>query len=472
MNQKAVDYLYEYAKGQGYQNPKENFISLIQTNDEAFNKLYESAKSSGYGNDINVFGLLVGRTPKEQTTVVKEVSPPQEPPKNFIARLLRAKSVDPQNKYRSSIGEALPPNAPAAGELQGEYITEDVKVVENAPDWLKTKRMVDPFNLIPNNVYYNSVVANKEKSTKFDANQQDVVKDLLAIYGSEGYQSKLRNEVEQSKRIGYNTTGDYSGDKTKEYRPGEESKTASGITLNRVGRVTTTPVELKDISTDERGKMKAYVAKGNMLYPNATEIEISKKALKNEREGYYTSAEELEHASHITDLKSKKENQSYYNITPYAQKIIDENNLVDKLPYDETDKKYLKDYSEVIAKKRATELFLINNGQLGPGKNVNQNHFNFLIENYDRLPNNVQQFLMISTGMPNERLQEESNTIKGLKTEEASEQKIKKEGLRIKPINKSKTHYIENLLPVLENFKTLMNKIAVADKEDNKTKTG
>jgi hypothetical protein len=56
MNQKAVDYLYEYAKGQGYQNPKESFVSLIQTNDEAFNKLYESAKSSGYGNDINAFG--------------------------------------------------------------------------------------------------------------------------------------------------------------------------------------------------------------------------------------------------------------------------------------------------------------------------------------------------------------------------------------------------------------------------------
>jgi hypothetical protein len=75
MNQKAVDYLYEYARGQGYQNPKENFVSLIQTNDEAFNKLYESAKNSGYGNDINAFGLLVGRTPKEQTTTVKEVTP-------------------------------------------------------------------------------------------------------------------------------------------------------------------------------------------------------------------------------------------------------------------------------------------------------------------------------------------------------------------------------------------------------------
>jgi len=228
--------------------------------------------------------------------------------------------------------------------------------------------------------------------------------------------------------------------------------------------------------------MKAYVAKGNMLYPNATEIEISKKALKNEREGYYTSAEEFEHASHITDLKSKKENQSYYNITPYAQKIIDENNLVDKLPYDETDKKYLKDYSEVIAKKRATELFLINNGQLGPGENVDQNHFNFLIENYDRLPNNVQQFLMISTGMPSERLQEESSTIKGVKTEEAAEEKINKEGLGVEPINKSRTHYKQNLLPVLENFKTLMNKIAAVDKKGktfdinpfgiDKTKTG
>jgi hypothetical protein len=456
MNQKAVDYLYEYARGQGYQNPKENFVSLIQTNDEAFNKLYESAKNSGYGNDINAFGLLLGRTPKEQTTTVKEVPPPQEPPKNFIARLLRAKSVDPQNKYRSSIGEALPSNAPAAGELQGEYVTEDVKVTENAPDWLKTKRMFDPFNLIPNNVYYNSVVANKENSDKFDANQQDVVKDLLAIYGSEGYQSKLKNEVEQSKSIGYNTTGG-------------EDKSAAGITLNRVGRVATTPVELKDISTGERGRMKAYVD-GNMLYPNATEIEISKKALKNEREGYYTSAEELEHASHIKDSKIK--NQSSYNITPYAQKIIDENNLVDKLPYDETDKKYLKDYSEVIAKKRATELFLINNGQLGPGKNVDQKHFNFLIENYDRLPNNVQQFLMISTGMPSERLQEESSTIKGVKTEEAAEKKIEKEGLGVEPINKSRTHYKQNLLPVLENFKTLMNKIAAVDKKDNKTKTG
>jgi hypothetical protein len=218
MNQKAVDYLYEYAKGQGYQNPKENFISLIQTNDEAFNKLYESAKNSGYSNDINAFGLLLGRKPvepirrseegaaptptsmdgggaeeqpmpaaPESTSVaVKDVTPqaqsamvvrkPVEPDKEGVS------PTPPIMESRGGTGAETPKATPSA--LESDISSQLLPVTENTQ--IKEVPVVSD----------KMVIKSPEKRTNFLEAADEI---LYQIYNSPGYLQKLENEIAQSK---------------------------------------------------------------------------------------------------------------------------------------------------------------------------------------------------------------------------------------------------------------------------------
>ena len=61
MNEEVLNDLYNRAVSQGYTKSREDFISLIQTNDNVFNDMYSYVKSKGYQKDQNSFGSLIGR---------------------------------------------------------------------------------------------------------------------------------------------------------------------------------------------------------------------------------------------------------------------------------------------------------------------------------------------------------------------------------------------------------------------------
>lgn len=74
------------------------------------------------------------------------------------------------------------------------------------------------------------------------------------------------------------------------------------------------------------------------------------------------------------------------NITPYARKIIDEN-----INPETSD--YLKNHTEAIAKKRVSEIYLIEQGLLKPGGTVDDSHYNYIIENRNKLPISTKHML-------------------------------------------------------------------------------
>jgi hypothetical protein len=469
MNQKAVDYLYEYAKGQGYQNPKESFVTLIQTNDEAFNKLYESAKSSGYGNDINAFGLLVGRTPKEQTTAVKDVTPQDQ------SAMVVRKPVEPGGR-----GEGAAPRVASEG-AGGETPEATPSAIE-----ADINRQLLP---VTENTQIKEVPTASDKMViKSEAKKQEPVpqKDFLAvadevlnnIYNSPGYLKKLEEEIAQSKALKYDpkmknellakqkevmdklrslpkgspeesklwedlrVIGSELSDKYSDFYTGGNYSTAD-LVSERKGRVNTTPVELVK-STDEYnylddedysglgGEMQPRFAnerpspgmyepyedfekRQNEFYskeqPMNTNIELfvdnfSRKPLKSNE---YNPAdyrsdlmaiaiEEKEHASHIPKNNPKGERNKVENITPYAEKIVKENTILNE---ESDDGYYLTEPTEVIAKKRATEVNLIGRGLLEPGGQATESNFKELLKSKD-LPFNIIQLLQSVSGEINE----------------------------------------------------------------------
>jgi hypothetical protein len=462
MNQKAVDYLYEYAKGQGYQNPKENFVSLIQTNDEAFNKLYESAKSSGYGNDINAFGLLLGRKPKEQTTAVKDVTPqdqsamvvrkpvePVEPGKEGAA------PPSPIMESRGGAGVETPEATPSAIEAdinrQLMPVTENTQIkevpTESGKMVIKSEAKTEPVpqkdflavaDEVLNNIYNSPGYLKKleeeiaqSKALKYDpkmknellAKQKEVMDKLRSLPKGSPDQEKLWNELD--------SISSELGDKYSDFYTGGNYTTAD-LVSERKGRVNTTPVELVKSTEEDNyiddesgigGVMQTRFANqfqsigpnesseefGKRYYdynskdqPTNTNIELyvdnlNRKPLKSNEynpEDYKSdfmaiAIEEKEHASHMPKMNPKGETQKVENITPYAEKIVKENAVIDD--------DYLTDPTEVIAKKRATEVNLIGRGLLEPGGQATESNFKELLKSKD-LPFNIIQLLQSVSG--------------------------------------------------------------------------
>jgi hypothetical protein len=519
MNQKAVDYLYEYARGQGYQNPKENFVSLIQTNDEAFNKLYESAKNSGYGNDINAFGLLLGRTPKEQTTAVKDVTPQAQ------SAMAVRRPVEPVEPGKEGAAPASP-----IMESRGGAGAETPKAPTPAIEADISSKLMP----VTENTQIKEVPTESGKMViKSEAKAEPVPqKDFLAvadevlnnIYNSPGYLKKLEEEIAQSKALKYDpkmknellakqkevmdklrslpkgspeegklwedlrTIGTELSDKYSDYYTGGNYTTAD-LVSERKGRVNTTPVELVK-STEEYnylddenysglgGEMQPrfanerpsqgtnesiedFIKREKEFYskeqPMNTNIQLlvdnfSRKPLKSNEynpEDYKSdlmaiAVEEKEHASHIPKNNPKGETQKVENITPYAKKIVKENAVIDD--------DYLTDPTEVIAKKRATEVNLIGRGLLEPGGQATESNFKELLKSKD-LPFNIIQLLQSVSG---------ENDEKKVQDKISNDPKLYKESL--------------------DRWLNIMNKIAFVDKKGktfdinpfgiDKTKTG
>jgi hypothetical protein len=491
MNQKAVDYLYEYAKGQGYQNPKENFVSLIQTNDEAFNKLYESAKSSGYGNDINAFGLLLGRKPVEPVE-------PVEPSKEGAA------PPSPIMESRGGAGAETPtaPTPAIEADISSQLlpITENtqIKEVPTASDKMviKSEAKAEP---VPPKDFLEAA---------------DEV--LYQIYNSPGYLQKLENEIAQSKDFNkdydpkvleeLNARGKNIMQKIRSLKPEAKEERNSlmdelddinektsniyeklsliGGTYNtsdlineRRKRVETSKVNLDEDGGDSAGAMRrSYTnerpeAKAGLTVkeveeyerkleeftskeqPLTTDIYLFPEIHKSDMyktneypsEDYRsdlmaTTIEEKEHSSHVPLINPKGVGRNYAeNITPYAVDIVKENAIIDDA--------YLNEPTEVIAKKRATEVNLIGRGLLKPGENVDESHFKELLNKPD-LPFNITQLLQAVSGIKND---EESATkaTKKVQDQILNDPKLYKESL--------------------DRWLNIMNKIAFIDKRESKT---
>jgi hypothetical protein len=499
MNQKAVDYLYEYARGQGYQNPKENFISLIQTNDEAFNKLYESAKNSGYGNDINAFGLLVGRKPVEP--------------------IRRSEEGDAPTPISMDGGGAEEQPMPAAPESTSVAETIVEKPVGNAALESDINRQLLPVteNTVIKEVPAESdkmVIQSPEKKKDFLEAADEV---LYRIYNSPGYLKKLENEIAQSKDFNkdydpkvleeLNAKAKDIGRKMDLLKPEEikeynalvdelsiiqEQKANIYEKLSLIGgkysttelanerrkRVETTKVgnsedvySLADSAGFVRISYENPEPKHDFSKPNTpqsaseyedlvnefdakeqplkTNIYLNPEVIKTDMyktneyspEDYRsdlmaTAIEEKEHSSHIPFINpgglggNKAE-----NITPYAVEVVKENAIIDD--------GYLNDPTEVIAKKRATEVNLIGRGLLNPGENADESHFKELLKS-PNIPFNITQLLQAASGIQTD----EESAIKATKV------------VQDKILNDPKLYK-----ETLQRWLNIMNKIAFNEKK-------
>lgn len=61
MNEQVINDLYNRAVSNGYKKSREEFVSLIQTNDAVLNDMYSYVQSKGYGKGVEDFSALVGK---------------------------------------------------------------------------------------------------------------------------------------------------------------------------------------------------------------------------------------------------------------------------------------------------------------------------------------------------------------------------------------------------------------------------
>jgi hypothetical protein len=86
MNEEAVNLIFDWVKGRGYQGSKEEWLNYIYANDDAFNYIYDIAKQRGYQKDQNSFGTLIGKTTPVATTAPAKTEPAKtEPAKTEVA---------------------------------------------------------------------------------------------------------------------------------------------------------------------------------------------------------------------------------------------------------------------------------------------------------------------------------------------------------------------------------------------------
>lgn len=467
MATKALETLYNWAKSTGYEKSIDDFHNLISTNKDALDSVYKYAKDTGYQNDLNAFTNLVGlkqsqETPTEkkslyesdinrnlmpitENTIIREVEPEETEPGKVKKKYGKKQNVrikegneervisTDSSEYRKAYEEKSVMSLDEEG-VPYQKSSEGVEVVGEKPDWLRQKEMIPGLDNIPNDIYYETIV--KPLKTDIDALKNDTKSELMSIYTSKGYIDKLKNEIKKS---------------------GIKDKNVQDVITNRVIRLLTTPMEYDALEEGTRGEM-TYSNKSNKLnsfYESPTDIKISSE-LKNEKleNKKSTAVEEYEHASHKIPKYKKGD---YENITPYAKQINQK--------YNRSNVDYLKIPSEAISKKRATEVYLINKGLLSPGGFVDDSHYDYLLANYDKLPNNVKQFITITSGDEID-FDNLSNQAK-LKLQEDKYNKNNQDKINVhtKDFNKKTQDF-------KKSFKAFMNEIAMNDRQQETKKIG
>jgi len=210
-------------------------------------------------------------------------------------------------------------------------------------------------------------------------------RDLMDIYRSKGFQRKLNNEFLRSRKD-----------------PFKDTSSPLSVIGNKMYRVANTPIASIP-EWNKYGHAYYYPVLGSMSYEAGkglqydTSIKVNPYSKSVFVPGTLKSVltEELEHASHIVaggvDVNSIKGIQDM-NITPYAYELIgDSVKAVNDIP-NETHP------TEVIAKKRALEIYLIDKGMLSPGQRFTPKHLQYVRDNYNSLPTNIQQLIDVTGG--------------------------------------------------------------------------
>lgn len=303
----------------------------------------------------------------------------------------------------------------------------------------------------------------------------NAVNRLSDIYSSPGYKRKLENEILESKKLRSQSpyTSNYGeGLGKKLLYTDNDFRSAEEIIDERIRRVKNTPMYNMGIDdesyNDAAGVMSANLQSlylPNTYYVNP-KIKVRTNLYGNTPEDYRsTLVEELEHASHFPYGYFKNPDKySVLNITPYAKKIFDENTPANRNPYG--DRKYLKMYSENMAKKRAAENYLIDQGLLKPGENVDESHYKYLIDNFDDLPDNVQDIINM-TNESKTLFNNTSNDINEIMIKLYQNDNSEKSKKELKEALKKKENYNKSI----KNFINIMNKIAYNDEQSNDIQT-
>ena len=66
MDEQVIDDLYNRAKGLGYSKSRDEFISLLHTDNDVLNDNYSYVKSKGYKKSIEDFSVLTGNDVKKK----------------------------------------------------------------------------------------------------------------------------------------------------------------------------------------------------------------------------------------------------------------------------------------------------------------------------------------------------------------------------------------------------------------------
>lgn len=62
MNEEVINDLYSNAVSKGYKKSREEFVSLLNSNDAVLNDMYSYVQSKGYKKGVDDFKSLVGAT--------------------------------------------------------------------------------------------------------------------------------------------------------------------------------------------------------------------------------------------------------------------------------------------------------------------------------------------------------------------------------------------------------------------------
>ena len=270
--------------------------------------------------------------------------------------------------------------------------------------------------------------------------------EKISLIGGKYNTTELANErrkrVETSKvKLDEESYNESAGFMRRSYT----NKTPWGIESNR-GMASMTDEEIKKRVDENEIKGKEFMAKEQ---PITTDIYLFPETIKSDMyktneyspEDYRsdlmaTAIEEKEHSSHVPLMNpSGLERNIAENITPYAVDVVKENAIIDN--------EYLTDPTEVIAKKRATEVNLIGRGLLNPGENADESHFKELLKS-PNIPFNITQLLQAASG---------------IQTDEESAIKATKE-VQDKILNDPKLYK-----ETLQRWLNIMNKIAYNDKK-------
>lgn len=499
MANKALDILYNWAKSTGYEKTPEDFYNLISTNKDAFNRVYKHAKETGYQNDENAFASLVGiqmAPPVEPIRRSEEGAAPTQVSMEGGAAEEQPMPAAPETSAAETVVEKPMPEEKAAAleaDLNNkllpvtektvikEALAESDKMVIKSPE--KKKDFLEAADEVLYRIYNspgylkkleNEIAQSKDFNKDYDpkvleelnAKAKDINRkmDLLKPEEKNEYNKLVdelsdvqRQKVDIYKKIsligGKYNTSELANERRKRVETTKVGNTEDVFSL--ADSAGFTRVGYKNPKPDHVGTKTAeeYENKVNEFYtkeqPLTTNIYLNPENIKSDiyktneysPEDYRsdlmaTAIEEKEHSAHIPFINPGGLGGNIAeNITPYAVEVIKENAIIDD--------DYLTDPTEVIAKKRATEVNLIGRGLLNPGENADESHFKELLKS-PNIPFNVTQLLQAVSGIQTE----EESAIKG--TKEVQE----------KILNDPKLYK-----EALERWLNIMNKIAYNDKK-------